>query len=122
MCTPVSTSESATSVNGAICTPSPSVESVTIEQANEQLEPTLGGLRAALGEMEYPVCVFFFTARDDQGYWTWGYEPVVLPDGQAQLHIRSAADCRKLNDESLAEIINRVDKWYDAFFAALLAS
>jgi len=91
---------------------------VMSEQANAQLEPTMGGMKA-LGPFGFPVSVFFFTVKDEKGYYTWGHEPIVV-DGQAKLRARSEADCRKLDDAALEEIVALVKEWYDAFFAAVM--
>ena len=63
------------------------------------------------------MCVFYFTVKDDKGYYTWGHEPVV-EKGQAKLRPRTEADCRLLDDKSLAEIVSRVNAWYDALSAS----
>ena len=89
---------------------------VTIKQANAQLKPTMKSLVTA--DVVMPVCVFYFTVKDDQGYYTWGHEPVV-EKGQAKLHARAEPDCRPLDDRSLAEIVALVNAWYDALSASL---
>jgi hypothetical protein len=91
---------------------------VTIEQANAQLTPTLGSLVAA--EFVVPVCVFYFTVKDDQGYYTWSHEPVV-EKGKARLRPHAEADCHPLDDEALDEIVSRVRAWYDTLSASLKA-
>ena len=92
------------------------MSSVTNNQANAQLNPTMGGLAA--GDVYFPVCVFYFTVKDDKGYYTWGHEPVI-ETGQAKLRSRTEADCHPLDDQSLAEIVSCVNAWYDALTASL---
>src|SRR6185312_11127947 len=41
---------------------------VTAEQANKILGPTLGQFRG-MRKFTYPVCLFFFTLRDEQGFF-----------------------------------------------------
>jgi hypothetical protein len=88
----------------------------TIEQANAQMRPTMGGLVAT--QVLMPVCVFYFTVKDDRGYYTWAHEPV-LEKGQARLRARREPDCRPLDDESLEQILSLVGNWYDALSASL---
>ena len=92
------------------------MSSVTIEQANAQLQPTMAGL--AGGEVYFPVCVFYFTVKEDKGYCTWGHEPVV-EKGQARLRTRTEADCHPLDDKALAAVVSCVNAWYDALSASL---
>jgi hypothetical protein len=92
---------------------------VTIEQANSQLKPTMGGL-GPLNDVLMPVCVFYFTAKDDRGYYTWAYEPVI-EKGQAKLRRHTDADCCPLDNEALDEIVTRVSDWYDALATSLKA-
>lgn len=94
--------------------------SASVDQANQQLKPTMASVRKS-GPFAYPVCVFFFTAKDDKGYFTWVYEPEVTEAGDAKLKASLEADLRALNDASLDEIIRSVHHWYDAFFAAIVA-
>jgi hypothetical protein len=87
---------------------------VTLDVANKQLKPAMAGFQA-IGPFHFPVCVFYFTVKDDQGYYAWAYEPVVTDEGQPRLKVRPEAHCRKLGNEGLEEIISAVRKWYDAF-------
>ena len=58
--------------------------------------------------------------KGDRGYYTWAHEPVV-EKGQAKLPPRAEPDCRPLDDDALAEIVSRVNAWYDALSASLQA-
>ncbi|MCI0704473.1 MAG: hypothetical protein L0241_25745 [Planctomycetia bacterium] len=40
-------------------------------------------------------------------------------DGKAQLPLRTEPDCQPLTDQSLEELLDRVDEWYDAHYAGL---
>jgi hypothetical protein len=42
---------------------------------------------------------------------------VVLSDGGFQLIQHGQASCRPLDIEAMDEIVEAVDRWYDAFFA-----
>jgi hypothetical protein len=94
---------------------------VTLEAANKQLKTELAGLQT-VGPFPFPVCVFFFTVKDDQGYYAWASEPVVTEAGQPRLRGRTEADCRRLGNEALEEIVSAVSRWYDAFYATITAT
>src|SRR3954465_3441333 len=47
----------------------------TPEQANEVLGPTMGFFQG-LRKFTYPVCLFFFTVREEQAFFSWLAEPV----------------------------------------------
>jgi hypothetical protein len=94
---------------------------VTLEAANKQLKPVLADIQT-VGPFPFPVCVFFFTVKDDQGYYTWVYEPVVTEDGQPRLKPRVEAACRELGNESLEAIVSAVKRWYDAFYSTITPS
>jgi hypothetical protein len=95
-------------------------EPVSPEHANKVLKPTMGHFQR-MGKFPYPVCLFFFTMRDDQAFYTWLAEPVVTDDGQPRLVHHKEADCKVLNDESLDRIISQVSAWYDAYEAKVIA-
>jgi hypothetical protein len=90
---------------------------VTEDQLNRVLRPTVQSFQR-VGQFPYPVCLFHFTMDDDQGYYTWVAEPVVVDDGP-RLLLHSEARCRKLDRASLDELVHQVDRWYDAFFARI---
>jgi hypothetical protein len=82
---------------------------------NETLRPAIQSFVRA-GEFPYPVCLFYFTMDDDQGYVTWVAEPSIM-DGGPRLLVHDAPHCRKLDRAALGEIVEQVDGWYDAFFS-----
>jgi hypothetical protein len=73
---------------------------VTARHANKVLRPTVASF-GRLSPFHYPVCLFFFTMRDDQGYYSWLLEPVITDQGSPQLTSRTEPDCRKLDDDAL---------------------
>ena len=92
---------------------------VTVQQANQQLKPTMGSVKS-IGPFYFPVCIFYFTVKDDTGYHTWGYEPVVTDKQTPELRYHSSADCEYLTDESLDGIVGAVNAWYDVFEASIM--
>jgi hypothetical protein len=71
-----------------------------------------------VGPFPYPVCLFYFTMDDDQGYYSWVAEPAVEA-GQPRLLMHAAPHCRKLDAAALDDIVQKVDHWYDAFFSRI---
>src|SRR5262245_29956917 len=71
------------------------VKPVTPEYLNRVLRPSMQSFRQ-IGGYPYPVCLFYFTMADDQGYYTWIAEPLVTGDGKPKLELHGAADCRLL--------------------------
>ena len=90
----------------------------TAEQANKVLGPTMGFFQG-LRKFTYPVCLFFFTVRDEQAFFSWLAEPV-LKGGKPKLMHRDKADCVPLTNEVLDEAIQRIVTWYDAVEAVLI--
>jgi hypothetical protein len=91
---------------------------VTLDVANKQLKPAMEQVQRR-GPFQFPVCVFYFTVKDDQGYYAWAYEPVVTKEGQPRLKSHSEASCRRLTDAALEEIVSSVKRWYDVFYATI---
>jgi hypothetical protein len=89
---------------------------VTEEQANKLVKPAMAAFHR-LGPSPYPVCLFFFTMRDNQGYYTWLQEPVVTDRGSPKLVRRTDPDCQKLDNDALDHIIVAVNAWYDVLLA-----
>jgi len=91
------------------------------EQLNKLLRPIMQSLQR-VGEFPYPVCLFYFTMEDNQGYYTWVAEPVLTDDGKPQLQNHAAASCHKLDGPGLDRIVSQVSAWYDAFFSSIVVS
>jgi hypothetical protein len=90
----------------------------TEERLNKLLQPAMPGFLRG-GEYPYPVCLFYFTMEDNQGYYTWIAEPLVTEGGRPQLLMRQEPDSRKLDRPALDAIVKRVDEWYDAFYSSI---
>ncbi len=92
---------------------------VSAEQANKVLGPTLGQFQG-MRKFTYPVCLFFFTMRDELAYFSWLAEPVVTDGGPKLVH-HDKAHCVELTDELLGRVVEQVVAWYDAVEAVLIA-
>jgi hypothetical protein len=69
------------------------------------------------GPFPFPVVIFFFTMENNEGWYTWAAEPVVSSGGDFEIVQHGEASCRPLNTDAVDEIVEAVDRWYDAFFA-----
>lgn len=83
-----------------------------LENLNKILLPTLGQFQG-MRKFTYPVCLFFFTMRDEKAYFSWLAEPVVA-DGAPKLIHHNKANCSEFTNESLNQIVERIVAWYDA--------
>jgi hypothetical protein len=92
------------------------VSAVTADHANKVLGPSMQKM-LRYGPFPFPVVLFFFTMENDQGWYAWAAEPYIAADGSPELRQHGEADCRKLDEQSVDEIVDLVDRWYDAFFA-----
>lgn len=98
-----------------------SVKTVTMPRLNKSLRPQVHALLRGKN-FPYPVCLFYFTMQDDQGYYAWIVEPVLTEDGMPQLRRHTDASCAQLDRAALDKIVNQVNAWYDAFFSSIVVS
>jgi hypothetical protein len=88
------------------------------ESIGRRLRSTMQALLKR-GPFSFPVCLFYFTMADNQGYYAWVAEPLVTGEGRPKLQSHGTATCDTLNRDALDTISDRVNAWYDAFFAEL---
>jgi hypothetical protein len=67
----------------------------------------------SLAELPFPVCLFFFTLENDQGYYKWILEPVIEGQSSSKLFFNKSNEFTKLTDKEIEEIISVVNNWYD---------
>jgi hypothetical protein len=89
---------------------------VTAGNVNKALQPTMRQM-LRYQPFPFPVVLFFFTMENNEGWYTWVAEPVVSSGGEFEIVQHGEASCRPLNTEAIDEIVEAVDRWYDAFFA-----
>jgi hypothetical protein len=58
---------------------------VTAEHANKVLAPTMGSFQG-MRKFTYPVCLFFFTMREEQAFFSWLAEPRATDAGPKLVH------------------------------------
>lgn len=92
---------------------------VTIDHANKILAPTMGHFQG-MRKFTYPVCLFFFTMREEQAFFSWLAEPVVN-GGVPKLAHHAKANCVELTSAHLDRIVDEIVAWYDAVEAVLIA-
>jgi hypothetical protein len=92
---------------------------VTADHADKVLRPTLGQFRG-MRKFTYPVCLFFFTLREEQAFFSWLAEPVVNGGAPKLVHHENA-HCVPLTDDLLGQVVERIVAWYDAVEAVLIA-
>src|SRR6266513_1607307 len=62
---------------------------VTPAQANSVLGPTMGQFQG-MRKFTYPVCLFLFTMREEQAFFSWLAEPVVNGGAPKLVHHEKA--------------------------------
>jgi hypothetical protein len=92
---------------------------VTAEQANKVLRTTMNQFQG-MRKFTYPVCLFFFTLRQEQAFFSWLAEPVITGGAPKLVH-REKANCIELTNELLNQAIEQIVAWYDAVEAILIA-
>jgi hypothetical protein len=92
---------------------------VTIDHANRVLGPTMGHFQG-MRKFTYPVCLFFFTMREEQAFFSWLAEPVVN-GGMPKLVHHDKANCVELTTEHLDHVVDAIVAWYDAVETVLIA-
>lgn len=96
-----------------------SSSSMTSEAANKALGPAMGQFQG-MRKFIYPVCLFFFTMRDEKVYFSWLAEPVLSNGGPKLVH-HAKANCVELRDDFLDQAVQRIVDWYDAVESVLIA-
>ncbi len=92
---------------------------IIAEQANKILGPTMGYFQG-LRKFTYPICLFFFSLREEQAFFSWLAEPLTNGDGP-KLVYHNKANCTPLTNELLDQIVEQTVAWYDAVEAVLIA-
>jgi hypothetical protein len=88
------------------------------DETSSQLKETAERIYK-IGSCSFPVVLFYFTAKDDRGFFAWIWEPEIDESGTPKLSFQSSPSLRDLNDKSLDEIVNTSEQWYDAVHMTL---
>jgi hypothetical protein len=92
---------------------------LTPDHANKVLGPTMGQFQG-MRKFTYPVCLFLFTMREEQAFFSWLAEPVVNDDVPKLVH-HNKANIVPLTNELLDHIVQQIVAWYDAVETVLIA-
>ncbi len=71
-------------------------------------------------ELPFPLCLFAFTMENDEGFYQWIVEPIVI-DGSPKLRLNRAKELSKLDKAALDRIVVQINQWYDVLLKALAA-
>jgi hypothetical protein len=72
-------------------------------------------------ETPFPLCLFFFTMKNDQAFYSWITEPIIANDNRPKLHLNTEGNLIELDSRALDSIVDQVNRWYDALFRELAA-
>jgi len=96
-----------------------------ISPASKNLVSNLKALKIEyepwMEELPFPLCLFFFTMENDEGFYIWLLEPSITEDGKPKLRLNKTGEFRKLDREALDTIVSQVNQWYDTLLQALAA-
>jgi hypothetical protein len=67
----------------------------------------------SLRDLPFPVCLFFFTLDNDQGYYRWILEPITKDENNVALKFNENDELKHLNDQQIDNITAMVNSWYD---------
>ena len=70
--------------------------------------------RARFADAPFPVCLFFFNVKTDDGYFGWICEPLPVEDPSVSVVFNPHPALQPLDDEQFDRIVRRVHAWYDA--------
>lgn len=83
--------------------------------------------RSEIRAATLPVCIFLFAVDDEQGFYRWLFEPVISPQGKAELRfnlnithddparreqVSVRSDFAPLTGQAIDAIIEQVKRWY----------
>ncbi len=70
-------------------------------------------LQSRFTKCSFPICLFFFTLDNDNGYYKWIFEPIIDNETGNKLKRNVSPEFRKLTNESINNIVDLVNQWYD---------
>ncbi len=88
-------------------------------KASRELD-TLMSESSRIEPITIPICVFFFSMVNDAGYYAWLYEPTNIK-GIDKLRRHSQLDCKRLDEESLDEIVKVVNRYFESLSRSLVS-
>lgn len=64
-------------------------------------------------DLPFPLCLFAFDMESDQGYYRWLLSPVIADGDGPKLLLNQESIFLKLSTETLDQIVQMVDAWYE---------
>ena len=95
------------------------VQEANTPEAASHLSNALMPKNLRFKPLSIPICVFFFSMVGDPGYYAWLYEPATTHE-VAKLRRHSKLECKRLDEEALEEIVDRVDRYFSALSKSLV--
>ena len=70
-------------------------------------------LQSRFKKCNFPICLFFFTLDNDNGYYKWISEPILDNENSNKLKLNPNPEFRKLTNEAINDIVSVVNQWYE---------
>lgn len=70
-------------------------------------------LQSRFIKCNFPICLFFFTLDNDNGYYKWISEPILDNENSNKLKSNGSPEFRKLTNEAINDIVSLVNQWYE---------
>ena len=70
-------------------------------------------LQSRFTKCNFPICLFFFTLDNDNGYYKWILEPILDQEKSNKLKLNPNPEFRKLTNEAINDIVSVVNQWYE---------
>src|SRR5262245_50523456 len=61
-------------------------------------------------EIPFPLCLFAFTMKNDEGFYQWVAEPIVI-DNDPKLRLNTGKELSRLDNAALDGIVTQVNHW-----------
>jgi hypothetical protein len=88
---------------------------VSQDQEHEQIDTKISsGEMQSVKDLPFPLCLFVFVMDNDAAYYLWVKQPLVAPEGFPHLVINDVAQIKTLTKESINDIVQQVERWYEA--------
>jgi hypothetical protein len=70
-------------------------------------------LQSRFQKCNFPICLFFFTLDNDNGYYKWISEPILDNENSNKLKFNRSPEFRKLTKEAINDIVSLINQWYE---------
>ena len=70
-------------------------------------------LQSRFKKCNFPICLFFFTLDNDNGYYKWISEPILDNENSNKLKFNRSPEFRELTKEAINDIVSLINQWYE---------